>query len=479
MKRTLTSLLITAMMLMTTLIPAGVVYAATDDDPAVLDGKTVKGMTEEELDEQSVMGHWAEDEFDDGDSIDNCGATLMSSANAWAKRSDGTFFNGTGTKVLTGALSKGVDVSSWQKTIDWSKVKKTDVTFAIIRMGFGSDYPSQDDAKFKYNVEQCEKYGIPYGFYLYSYANTAAKNKSEIAHVKRLLKGTHPTYPVYYDIEDGKTTGKCKNATIQSYAENFCKEIKAAGYTPGIYASLYWWRNKLECKNLDAYEKWVAQYNNSVTGCSYSGKNCGIWQSASDYKTSGITGRVDVNFTYKKYTKSSSSGSTISVNTNLAEGENLTSEDEVVAAPSVKKGWITDASGKLFYYYEKNKLYKSKWFTVSGKKYYATSTGAVYKDAYKKIGNYYYGFDSKGAMYKGVTKTINGKKYTFTDKGYAVICKVKTKANLNYRTGAGKKFKSKGLFKKNKELKIICKNGKWWQTSGGYWVHKDYLKVIE
>lgn len=474
MKRVITSMLIIAMMLVTTAVPTSFAFAASEDDPAVLDGKTVKGMTEEELDAQSVMGHWAEDNYDHGDSIDNCGVSLFSSSYSWARKSDGTFYNGTGTKALTGALCRGVDVSSWQKTIDWSKVKNSDVTFAIIRMGFGSDYKSQDDSKFAYNVEQCEKYGIPYGFYLYSYANTASKNTSEINHVKRLLKGTHPTYPVYYDLEDGGTTGKCSNATIQKYALNFCKEIKAAGYTPGIYASLYWWRNKIETSSLDSYEKWVAQYNNSVTACSYSGKNCGIWQSASDYKTAGISGRVDLNFAYKKYGKGYTAPA-VSEDNETDETADGTADQ---TAPAAKKGWVT-SGGSTYYYYADNKMYKSDWFTVGKNKYYATSTGAIYKGVYKKIGNYYYGFDSDGAMYKDTTKAINGKKYTFSEKGYSYICKVKTTARIYYRTGAGKSYKSKGLHKKGKELTIVRKNGNWWQTVNGYWVHKNYLKVTK
>ena len=35
--------------------------------------------------------------------------------------------------------TKGVDVSYWQKTIDWNKVKADGIKFAIIRCGYGDE----------------------------------------------------------------------------------------------------------------------------------------------------------------------------------------------------------------------------------------------------------------------------------------------------------------------------------------------------
>ena len=86
--------------------------------------------------------------------------------------------------------------------IDWQKVKADGVDFAIIRCGYGANQREQDDRQWLDNVLECEKYGIPYGAYLYSYADTVAKAKSEAAHVLRLVRGHKITYPIYYDLED-------------------------------------------------------------------------------------------------------------------------------------------------------------------------------------------------------------------------------------------------------------------------------------
>ena len=49
-------------------------------------------------------------------------------------------------------LAKGIDVSAWQKEIDWDKVKASGIQCAILRCGYGSDIKSQDDKCFERNI---------------------------------------------------------------------------------------------------------------------------------------------------------------------------------------------------------------------------------------------------------------------------------------------------------------------------------------
>ena len=81
-----------------------------------------------------------------------------------------------------------IDVSEHQGKIDWEKVKPQ-IDGAILRCGYGSDYTNQDDEQFKRNADECTRLGIPFGVYLYSYADSIEKAKSEAAHVLRLIKG--------------------------------------------------------------------------------------------------------------------------------------------------------------------------------------------------------------------------------------------------------------------------------------------------
>ena len=184
-----------------------------------------------------------------------------------------------------------IDVSTWQKKIDWEKVKPH-VDGAILRCGYGTDIEKQDDKRFKYNADECARLGIPFGVYLYSYADTDAKARSEAEHTLRLIKPYKLSFPVYLDLEEyTKRKGAADRAVI------FCEMIKAAGYMPGIYANLNWWTTHLRSDKLAKYTKWVAQYH---TKCQYK-KPYDMWQYSSKGKVPGISGRVDVNECYRDF----------------------------------------------------------------------------------------------------------------------------------------------------------------------------------
>ena len=113
---------------------------------------------------------------------------------AWEKV-NGKFMNSNG-EVIPGATKKGIDVSVHNGKIDWQKVKNDGIDFAIIRCGYGQNMTSQDDVYWEYNVSECERLGIPYGVYLYSYANTLAKAKSEAQHANsHFLRPAGPHFP--------------------------------------------------------------------------------------------------------------------------------------------------------------------------------------------------------------------------------------------------------------------------------------------
>lgn len=192
---------------------------------------------------------------------------------------------------------KGIDVSTYQGKIDWEKVKKAGIKYAILRCGYGSDIKSQDDTRFKRNADECTRLGIPFGVYLYSYATSVSMAKSEAEHVIRLLKGYKLDYPVYLDLEDNGTTAKCSNKVIADITEAFCETVKKAGYYPAVYSNTSWFNTKLTDKRFNNYDKWVAQY---YSVCEYKG-NHAIWQYSSSGKVDGISGNVDMNYCYVDY----------------------------------------------------------------------------------------------------------------------------------------------------------------------------------
>lgn len=227
-------------------------------------------------------------------------------ARAWSLTNQG-YVAGDSQTIIPGALVKGIDVSEWQGVIDWDAVKADGVSYAILRIGYGGDYHEQDDLYFERNVSECERLGIPYGVYIYSYAYSVAAAHSEANHVLRVLGSHKPTYPIYYDLEythDGSPAGVgsdgvvyLSNSDLAAIATAFCNDIKRAGYTPGIYANLTWFTNYLTDSAFDQWEHWVAQFNNS---CSYGG-SYKMWQAAETGSVNGVYGYLDIDFDYDPY----------------------------------------------------------------------------------------------------------------------------------------------------------------------------------
>ena len=190
-------------------------------------------------------------------------------------------------------MKRGIDVSSHQGVIDWDVVKGN-IDYAIIRCGYGANRESQDDIYFKRNADECTRLGIPFGVYLYSYADNIDWSNSEVEHVLRLVKGYKLEYPIYYDIED-KVQANLSNDALTDIIVNFCDKLEQNGYYVGVYANLNWWNTKLNSERLNAYAKWVARYNSTL------GYDAGMWQYTSSGTISGINGNVDMDYCYVDY----------------------------------------------------------------------------------------------------------------------------------------------------------------------------------
>ncbi len=184
-------------------------------------------------------------------------------------------------------MRKGIDVSSWQGKIDWTKVKPY-IDFAIIRCGYGSDVRRQDDVYFERNARECARLSIPFGTYLYSYATTLDEARSEVEHTLRLIRDKKLEYPVYLDVEDKRQMALPKEKLIE-IVKYYCEEMEKEGYYVGIYSSLYRLYSNLDSRELDPFDKWVAEWNDRLT---YT-KPAGMWQNTSYDEIPGITGRVD------------------------------------------------------------------------------------------------------------------------------------------------------------------------------------------
>ena len=191
---------------------------------------------------------------------------------------------------------KGIDVSHWQGTIDWNKVKKAGIEFAIIKAG-GSDAGFYTDSRWEANYKGAKAAGIPIGAYYFVGKDcvTAAAGKADAERFLRILKGKQLEYPVYMDNEAQPVSAK---AGITEATIAFCETLEAAGYFVGIYGSaVSGFKERMDDTKLTPYAHWVAQY---ASKCSYKG-DYGIWQYSSKGSVDGISGNVDLDYGYVDY----------------------------------------------------------------------------------------------------------------------------------------------------------------------------------
>lgn len=192
---------------------------------------------------------------------------------------------------------KGIDVSSYQGTIDWGKVAAAGMEFAILKV-IRKDL--QSDKQFEANWEGCAAAGLPVqGVYNYSYATTVTKAVSDAQRVLEILAGRKVM--VWLDVEDKCLEGLGKQLIdiIHAYAG----VIRGAGLEFGVYTGKYFYQTYIApYENVD-YPLWIARYGaNNGKICEQSAPQINGtigWQYTSKGSVSGISGYVDLNVWYE------------------------------------------------------------------------------------------------------------------------------------------------------------------------------------
>nr|MBQ8252747.1 glycoside hydrolase family 25 protein [Lachnospiraceae bacterium] len=208
----------------------------------------------------------------------------------------------TNKRLADGATVFGIDVSKWNKEIDWEKVKAAGVEFAIIRCGYRGSKTGAlvEDPYFAKNIKGATDAGIRVGIYFFTQAVTPAEAVEEASMVLMLSKQYKISYPLFIDTEgaggNGRADGLDKE-TRTAVCKAFCETIENAGYTAGVYASKSWLLNNLDMEQLSSYTTWLAQYSAQPT---YEG-DYDMWQYTSAGKIDGISTLVDYNVSYMDY----------------------------------------------------------------------------------------------------------------------------------------------------------------------------------
>ena len=202
-------------------------------------------------------------------------------------------------------MSKGIDISAWQETVDFKKVKADGVAFAILREG----YRKATDARFFEYVKGCKGAGIYIpGVYHFIYAmNTADAAVEAQSCVKNVEKAGLPKSTVIWADLEYDTVTKAKKAGVTLTAKMqkdityaFCEEIKRLGYPVGVYTNKDYLKNVYGTNLVNDYDIWMADYEASETPYP-----CVYQQTGSKGKVNGINGNVDMDRYVGYYTTNS------------------------------------------------------------------------------------------------------------------------------------------------------------------------------
>lgn len=200
---------------------------------------------------------------------------------------------------------KVIDVSYYQKSINWDKVKADGVKGVIVRCGFRGYGAGklQEDEKYMSHITGAAKAGLKVGVYFFTEAINAKEGREEAEYTLKLIKkaGVKLSYPIAIDTENinaSNPTPRANSSVLSRAARTkaiwgFCEYIKAQGYEPMIYASTSWLNNQLDMSQLP-YKVWCAQY---ASKCEYKGAYI-MWQYSSKGSVDGIKGNTDMNHWY-------------------------------------------------------------------------------------------------------------------------------------------------------------------------------------
>ncbi len=220
------------------------------------------------------------------------------------------------------ALSYGIDVSHYQKEIDWAKVKASGIDFALIKCGgrsVGDDANLYQDSFFDENIQGALANGIQVGVYFFSQAVSVKEAYEEASYCVNLIDKYQITYPVAFDWEssDGYrvNAASLSRDELTQIVEVFCDTIEGCGYQPMVYFCRNDWYNIVNADVLtEKYKTWLAvyyneyyyksdtwQYGKSIAEFDYK-YDC--WQYGVSDSVPGIDGYVDMNvafFSYSNY----------------------------------------------------------------------------------------------------------------------------------------------------------------------------------
>lgn len=190
----------------------------------------------------------------------------------------------------------GIDISKWQKGIDFDEIVKEGVTFVMLRA-----WHTNKDECFENFYLEAKARALNVGAYIYITGTTEAKALQEVENAyNNALKGKQFEYPIALDIEE-KTLLNTGKANVTNIIIACAEYLESKGFYVSIYSSRSYFSSYMYNNLLSAYDKWVAEWN---TSCKYKG-DYGMWQFGGEtnlIRSNRIADKiVDQNYAYIDY----------------------------------------------------------------------------------------------------------------------------------------------------------------------------------
>ena len=159
-------------------------------------------------------------------------------------------------------MKKVIDLSEHNGIVNFEKVKQEGITDVILRIGWiGNKNNHTKDKRFNEYYRLAKANGFNVGVYVYSYCKSVETLMQGALWVKEQLTNKVLELPVFLDLEDEQITN-IGDDVLTSQAVHFCNYFKNnTNFESGIYASKYWFTNKLDYNQIKDYKIWLAEWN--------------------------------------------------------------------------------------------------------------------------------------------------------------------------------------------------------------------------
>jgi GH25 family lysozyme M1 (1,4-beta-N-acetylmuramidase) len=200
--------------------------------------------------------------------------------------------------VRARGVRHGIDVSHWQRNIDWHRVRRAGIDFAIAKATEGTGYVDHFYAR---NAKKARRAGIRFTAYHFARPQGGAQNARKQADffVKKARLRSTDLVPAL-DLEQSGGLGP---VALQRWVLAFLKRVETRIHAkPMVYTSPGFWTGNMA--NTRSIAKagfrvlWVANYGTNrpmVPARRWNGHGWTIWQWTKCGSVAGIDGCVDRN----------------------------------------------------------------------------------------------------------------------------------------------------------------------------------------